>query len=115
MLCDSRCQRGQIQSSSAICVPSMRNLISRSLKDSVFDATASRAVLAKLEWTRKIHFQRVPIASLVLGPRAEKGMVLVTGAGHSGGPLDAGRSAKLRLLRERRGKTFLEEFFPESP
>lgn len=83
--------------------------------DIVFDATASRAVLAKLEWTRKIHFQRVPIASLVLGPRAEKGMVLVTGAGHSGGPLDASRSAKLRLLRDRRGQTFLEDFFPESP
>ena len=83
--------------------------------DIVFDATASRAVLAKLEWTRKIHFQRVPIASLVLGPRAEKGMLLVTGPGHSGGPLDAGRSAKLRLLQDRRGQTFLEEFFPESP
>jgi integrative and conjugative element protein (TIGR02256 family) len=83
--------------------------------DIVFDATASRAVLAKLEWTRKIHFQRVPIASLVLGPRAEKGMVLVTGAGHSGGPFDAGRSAKLHLLGDRRGKTFLEEFFPELP
>ena len=83
--------------------------------DIVFDATASRAVLAKLEWTRKIHFQRVPIASLVLGPRAEKGMVLVTGAGHSGGPFDVCRSAKLRLLRDRRGQTFLEDFFPESP
>jgi integrative and conjugative element protein (TIGR02256 family) len=83
--------------------------------DIVFDATASRAVLAKLEWTRKIHSQRVPIASLVLGPRAEKGMVLVTGAGHSGGPFDASRSAKLRLLRDRRAQTFLEEFFPESP
>ena len=29
--------------------------------DIVFDATASRAVLAKLEWTRKIHFQRVQL------------------------------------------------------
>jgi hypothetical protein len=83
--------------------------------DIVFDATASRAVLAKLEWTRKLHFQRVPIASLVLGTRAEKAMVLVTGAGHSGGPLDAGRSVKLRLLHDRQSQTFLEEFFPESP
>ena len=83
--------------------------------DVVFDATASRAVLAKLEWTRKLHFQRVPIASLVLGPRAEKGMVLVTGAGHSGGPFDASRAAKLRLLGDRRGQTFLEGFFPQSP
>jgi integrative and conjugative element protein (TIGR02256 family) len=83
--------------------------------DIVVDATASRAVLAKLEWARKVHFQCVPIASLVFGPRAEKAPLLVTGAGHSGGPFDAGRSAKLRLLRDRRGKAFLEEFFPESP
>ena len=42
-------------------------------------------------------------------------MILVTGPGHSGGPFDASRSAKLRLLQDRHGKTFLEEFFPESP
>lgn len=83
--------------------------------DIVFDATASRAVLAKLEWARKTHFQRVPIVSLVLGPRAQKAMVLITGAGHSGGPFDASRSAKLHLLRDRRGHKFLEEFFPELP
>ena len=41
--------------------------------DIVFDATASRAVLAKLEWTRKTHSQQVPIASLGsdLEPRRE--------------------------------------------
>jgi NAD(P)-dependent dehydrogenase (short-subunit alcohol dehydrogenase family) len=82
--------------------------------DIVFDATASRAVLAKLEWARKTHSQLVPIASLVFGPRAQKGMLLVTGAGHSGGPFDASRSAKLRLLKDRRGKTYLEDFFPQS-
>ena len=83
--------------------------------DIVFDATASRTVLAKLEWARKTHFQRVPIASLVLGPRAQKGMLLVTGMGHSGGPFDASRSAKLSLLRDRQGSPYLKDFFPKSP
>jgi len=82
--------------------------------DILFDATASRAVLAKLEWARKKHFQRVPIVSMVLGPGAEKGMLLVTGAGHSGGPFDASRSAKLCLLRDRQGSPYLEDFFPKS-
>jgi integrative and conjugative element protein (TIGR02256 family) len=83
--------------------------------DVVFDATASRAVLAKLEMTRKVHFQRVPVASMVFGPRAQRAMLLVTGAGHSGGPFDASRSAKLCLLAEKRGRPFLDDFFPQSP
>ncbi|UWZ85258.1 ThiF family adenylyltransferase [Occallatibacter riparius] len=82
--------------------------------DIVFDATASRSVLAKLEWTRKTHFHRVPIISLVFGPRARKGMLLVVGPGHSGGPFDASRSAKLRLLTDKRGKKYLEDFFPQT-
>lgn len=82
--------------------------------DIVFDATASRAVLAKLERTRTAHFNRVPIASLVFGPQARRGMLLVTGAGHSGGPFDASRSVKLRLLNDRRAKEYLDDFFPQS-
>ena len=83
--------------------------------DVVFDATASRAVLAKLELTRKNHFQPVPIVSMVFGPRAQRAMLLVTGAGHTGGPLDLSRSAKLSLLLENQGKPFLDDFFPKSP
>jgi integrative and conjugative element protein (TIGR02256 family) len=83
--------------------------------DIVFDATASRAVLAKLEFARKKNFRRVPIASMVLGPRARRAMLLVTGAGHSGGPFDASRSAKLGLLNHQQGRPFLEDFFPQTP
>jgi integrative and conjugative element protein (TIGR02256 family) len=82
--------------------------------DVVFDATASRAVLAKLEMVRKGNFQRVPIVSMVFGPQARRAMLIVTGAGHSGGPFDASRSAKLGLLTHNGGQPYLSDFFPQS-
>jgi integrative and conjugative element protein (TIGR02256 family) len=80
--------------------------------DIVLDATASRSVLTKLELRRKHNFQRVPLASFVIGPKAQRGMLIVAGAGHSGGPFDVARSAKLKLLQSHRSSEYIQDFFP---
>jgi proteasome lid subunit RPN8/RPN11 len=80
--------------------------------DIVLDATASRSVLTKLELKRKHDFQRVPLASFVIGPKAQRGMLIVAGAGHSGGPFDVARSAKLKLLQSHRSSSYIQDFFP---
>lgn len=80
--------------------------------DLVIDATASRSVLTKLELRRKADFSPVPIASFVIGPKARRGLLIVTGRGHSGGPFDAARAAKLQLLRSFPSSPYLSDFFP---
>ncbi len=80
--------------------------------DIILDATASRSVLTKLELKRKTHFHAVPIASFVIGPKAQRAMLIVTAANHSGGPFDAGRAAKVELLRSSRSSPYLSDFFP---
>ena len=83
--------------------------------DVVIDATASRAVLTKLEMTRAAHPHEVPICSLVIGPRARRCMLVISGSHFSGGPFDAARSAKIMLIDRNPGSPYLEDFFPSSP
>ena len=80
--------------------------------DLIIDATASRSVITKLELRRKADFHPVPIASFVMGPRARRGMLILTGRGHSGGPFDAARVAKIGLLRSYSSSPYLGDFFP---
>lgn len=82
--------------------------------DLIIDATASGAVLAKLELWRWTHpTNPVAVVSMVIGHRAEEGLVLVAGAGYSGGPADVSRSAKLAACNQPDCESFLAEFWPD--
>lgn len=84
--------------------------------DLVIDATASAAVLSKLELWRWTHSaNRVPVISMVIGHRAEEGLALVAGTADSGGPADVSRRAKLAACNATVCENFRAEFWPDSP
>ncbi|HTE19722.1 MAG TPA: ThiF family adenylyltransferase, partial [Armatimonadota bacterium] len=84
--------------------------------DLVIDATAATAVLAKLEYRRWISpADPVPVVSMAIGHRAEEGLVLVAGAGHSGGPADVSRRTKVATGETPDCRAFLGEFWPVLP
>lgn len=83
--------------------------------DLVIDTTASEAVLGKLELKRRTNGdQRVPIVSMAIGHRAERGLVTLAGAGYSGGPFDVTRRAKLEACNRIGLEKFADEFWPSS-
>jgi integrative and conjugative element protein (TIGR02256 family) len=81
--------------------------------DLIIDTTGARAVLKKVEliWQRE-PVRRVSIASLVVGPRAERGLVVLTRPGHSGGPADAVRRAKLAACWDPQLPRWRDDFWP---
>jgi len=80
--------------------------------DVILDCTASRTVLKKLEMrSAESTGMPVSVASLVVGPRASRGLVAVAPRGFSGGPSDVLRKAKLQLLRNG-PREILDEFWP---
>ncbi|MCI0393113.1 MAG: patatin-like phospholipase family protein [Acidobacteria bacterium] len=82
--------------------------------DVIIDATASEAVLAKLELKRHTNAgRRVPVISMVIGHRAEKSLVVFADAGHSGGPFDVVRRAKLEACSRPSLSGFADEFWPK--
>jgi integrative and conjugative element protein (TIGR02256 family) len=81
--------------------------------DVVIDASASAAVLEKLELRRaKPEAPRVPVASMVIGPRAERGLVVVAGTDYSGGPADLSRRTKIATCARPELGHFADEFWP---
>ena len=79
----------------------------------VIDAAASVPVLGLLErgrWTWK--GRPVPVVSMVVGHTAERGMVVVSRPGHSGGPHDLSRRMKLEACNRQDIAGFLNEFWP---
>ena len=81
--------------------------------DVVIDTTACEAVLAKLELTRWTRRARViPVASMAIGHRADRGLVLASRATHTGGIDDVCRRAKLEVLTRPGFRHYAEEFWP---
>lgn len=81
--------------------------------DVLIDTTASASVLAKLElcrWTQ--NFRRVPVATMVIGHRADSAFMAVANGQHSGGPYDVCRKAKLEILNKPPFNHYAEEFWP---
>ena len=78
----------------------------------VIDATASTPVAGLLElrrWVDKVG--PVPVVSLAVGHRADRGMVTVSRPAHSGGPHDVNRRMKLEAGRGTELQGFLHEFW----
>ena len=79
--------------------------------DVVVDASASRAVIDKLELRRR-GTRLAPVVSVVVGHNADRGLVVVSTAKHSGGVVDALREAKLATCDRLELKGFADEFWP---
>ncbi len=83
--------------------------------DYVIDTTASMAVIEKLESRRGKSARRVPVASLVVGHRAQQGLVVVSGSRHSGGPVDVLRNVKIAACSKGCLGNYVDEFWPAEP
>ena len=83
--------------------------------DLVIDTTASRALLKKLElfWGQPNGF-RASTVSMVVGPRAERGLVVLSRPRHSGAAADVARLAKLAACSDPRLHHFVDEFWPDT-
>jgi len=79
--------------------------------DVVVDASASRAVIDKLE-SRRQSAQSTPIVSIVIGHNADRGLVVLSSAKHSGGVVDVLRKTKLAVCGMIRLRGFADEFWP---
>lgn len=84
--------------------------------DVIIESTGSQSVLKKLErrWASASD-KRPAVASLVVGPAAERALAVVARAGqHSGGPLDVTRRAKLAACADESLLRFRREFWPDT-
>ena len=83
--------------------------------DLVIDTTASRALLKKLEllWGQPNGFC-ISIAFMVVGPKAERGLLVLARPRHSGGVADVARLAKLAACSDARLHHFVDEFWPDA-
>ncbi len=81
--------------------------------DVIIETTGSRAVLKKTELRWGDSRRRPTIASFVVGPRAERAVMVLAHAEHSGGPADVARRAKLAACGDPRLLRFLDEFWPD--
>ncbi len=80
----------------------------------VIDTTASETVIQKLESVRRLREAAlIPAISVVIGRRAERGLVVLSQPGHSGGPFDVTRRAKLKACSSPNLRTYADEFWPE--
>lgn len=81
--------------------------------DLIIDTTASEQILSKLELVRRRsrHVQ-VPIVSMSIGSRADKGLVTVASQEYSGGPADITRRAKLEVCNRAGLVRYVDEFWP---
>lgn len=82
--------------------------------DLIVESTGSRALLKKLEsrWS-DVADRSATVASLAVGPHAERGMVVVAHPSHAGGPLDVARATKLEVCEREDLAHFRRDFWPE--
>ena len=81
--------------------------------DLIIDTTASEPILSKLELVRRRsrHIQ-VPIISMSIGSRADKGLVTLSAREYSGGAADLTRRAKLGACSRDDLLRYVDEFWP---
>lgn len=81
--------------------------------DLIIDTTASEPILSKLELIRRRFSQNhVPIVSMSIGSRADKGLLTVSPRDYSGGPADMTRRAKLEACNREGLLGYVDEFWP---
>ena len=81
--------------------------------DFVLDCTASHMLQAKLELARRDSTKCVPLISMMVGPRAERGVLVFSPPSYTGGPKDVFRKAKIAACRNRSFANFCEDFYPQ--
>jgi integrative and conjugative element protein (TIGR02256 family) len=81
--------------------------------DVIVETTGSRSVLKKIELRfQEVGARRVPIASLVIGPHAQRAFAVIVQPEHSGGPADVARKALLAACDDPQLAKWREEFLP---
>ncbi len=80
--------------------------------DLIIDATADAAVLAKSEYVRRTGRGFPDFASVVVGRRADRGLLVMARPGHSGGTADVARSAKLQAYTAPDLRQLADESWP---
>ena len=83
--------------------------------DIVIDATAAVSVATKLERARCLRPRDVTVMSMLLGHRAERGLLALARPEAAGAPADVVRRAKLGCAARPELATFLDEFWPDPP
>lgn len=82
--------------------------------DFVMDCTASHTLQAKLELALRLTPpRRAPLISMVVGPRAERGILVVVPPTHKGGVKDVFRKAKIAACRGADLLSFADDFYPK--
>lgn len=83
--------------------------------DVVIESTGASAVMTKMEAVRRREERRRAYVSMALGHTAEKAMMLIAAADHSGGPLDIDRKLRQECYRRPELREYTEEFWPQQP
>ena len=105
-------------------IPQFANVLSGPLEedswhedaDIVIDTSASAVVRMKLELVRhKTNAAPRPLAAMLLGHTAERGLAVLAPAGYSGGVEDVLRAMKLACSRAGHLSGFADEFWPTEP
>lgn len=81
--------------------------------DYIIDCSASDAVHSKYElFINNIKQERIPIISMLIGRKAERGIVTFIKSSHSGGIKDIYRKAKITACSNKKLSSFVEDFYP---
>lgn len=83
--------------------------------DAVIESTGAGAVMVKMEAARRNGHRRTTFISMALGHTAERAMMLIAAATHSGGPLDVDRRLRQECYRRPELQQYTEEFWPKQP
>jgi len=83
--------------------------------DLVLDCTASHALQAKLEFSVRFSpGKKVNIVSMIVGPRAERAIVVISPGNYSGSVKDVFRKTKIATCRETTLKSYCDDFYPQT-
>lgn len=81
--------------------------------DLVFDCTASHSLQAKLEFACRHYLQReITIISMMVGPRSERGIVVLSPANYTGTIKDVYRKTKINVCKDPSLKLISDDFYP---
>jgi integrative and conjugative element protein (TIGR02256 family) len=83
--------------------------------DLIFDCTASHTLQAKLELAYKhTSVKNINIVSMIVGPRAERGIVVISPFNYSGSVKDVFRKTKIAACKDQSLKQACDDFYPTS-